>query len=112
MLSHLRSSERYDEPETLPSSIRLICLTGADGGHDTYVFTGAYGNDIVTDFQPGNGIHDVLQLDASVWAGYGDVIAHTTDDGAGNTTIAFGGNSILLLHVSKSQFAEDDFQFV
>src|SRR4029078_12145440 len=32
MLSHLRSCERYDEPETLPSSIRLICLMSADGG--------------------------------------------------------------------------------
>src|SRR5207344_2206586 len=33
MLSHLRSCERYDEPETLPSSICLICPTSADGGH-------------------------------------------------------------------------------
>ena len=33
MLSHLRSCERYDEPETLPSLICLICPTSADGGH-------------------------------------------------------------------------------
>src|SRR5271169_5285020 len=32
MLSHLRSCERYDEPETLPSSICLIRPTSADGG--------------------------------------------------------------------------------
>ena len=32
MLSHLRSFERYDEPETIPSSIRPICLMSADGG--------------------------------------------------------------------------------
>src|SRR4029077_8539671 len=32
MLSHLRSCERYDEPETLLSSICLICPTSADGG--------------------------------------------------------------------------------
>src|ERR1035437_7247401 len=32
ILSHLRSCERYDEPETLPSSIPLICLMSADGG--------------------------------------------------------------------------------
>jgi hypothetical protein len=32
MLSHLRSCERYDEPETLPSSICLFCPTSADGG--------------------------------------------------------------------------------
>jgi hypothetical protein len=33
LLSHLRSCERYDEPETLPSSICQFCLTSADGGH-------------------------------------------------------------------------------
>ena len=41
----------------------------------------------------------------------GDVLAHTTDDSAGNTTIALGGNSVLL-HVVKAQLVEDDFQFV
>jgi hypothetical protein len=35
MLSHLRSCERYDEPETLPSSICLICPTSADGGQSS-----------------------------------------------------------------------------
>jgi hypothetical protein len=30
-LSHLRSLKGYDEPEILPSSIRRICLKGADG---------------------------------------------------------------------------------
>jgi hypothetical protein len=33
LLSHLRSCERYDEPETLPSSIGQFCLMSADGGH-------------------------------------------------------------------------------
>src|SRR4029077_13736113 len=38
LLSHLRSCERYDEPETLPYSIRPFCPMSADGGQ----FTGAY----------------------------------------------------------------------
>jgi hypothetical protein len=33
LLSHLRSCERYDEPETFPSSIRPFCPMSADGGH-------------------------------------------------------------------------------
>jgi hypothetical protein len=33
MLSYRRSFERYDEPETIPSSIRPFCLMSADGGH-------------------------------------------------------------------------------
>ena len=32
LLSHLRSYERYDEPETLPSSIHPFCPISADGG--------------------------------------------------------------------------------
>jgi hypothetical protein len=34
LLSHLRSCERYDEPETLPSSICRFCLMSADGPCD------------------------------------------------------------------------------
>jgi hypothetical protein len=30
LLSHLRSYERYDEPETLPYSIRPFCPMSAD----------------------------------------------------------------------------------
>src|SRR4051812_43077711 len=33
LLSHLRSCERYDEPETLPYSIHPVCPMSADGGH-------------------------------------------------------------------------------
>jgi len=32
-LSHLRSFNGYDGPETLPSSTHPICLIGADAGH-------------------------------------------------------------------------------
>src|SRR3954453_6003287 len=33
LLSHLRSYERYDEPETLPYSIPPFCPMSADGGY-------------------------------------------------------------------------------
>src|SRR6476469_5949986 len=42
-LAHLRSCERYDEPETLPSSICLICPTSADGGHPAQAWASARG---------------------------------------------------------------------
>jgi hypothetical protein len=32
LLSHLRSCERYDEPETFPYSIHPVCPMSADGG--------------------------------------------------------------------------------
>ena len=38
LLSHLRSYERYDEPETLPYSIRPFCPMSAVGGQGLHVF--------------------------------------------------------------------------
>jgi len=32
LMPHLRSCERYDEPETLPYSIHPVCPMSADGG--------------------------------------------------------------------------------
>jgi hypothetical protein len=39
LLSHLRSYERYDEPETLPYSIRPFCPMSADGGQSAIKWT-------------------------------------------------------------------------
>src|SRR5271155_1593930 len=43
LLSHLRSCERYDEPETLPSSICQFCLMGADGGQCAHLVAAGEG---------------------------------------------------------------------
>jgi hypothetical protein len=37
LLSHLRSYERYDEPETLPYSIHPVCPMSADGGQSAEI---------------------------------------------------------------------------
>jgi hypothetical protein len=39
LLSHLRSCERYDEPETLPYSIHPVCPMSPDGGQSTRTST-------------------------------------------------------------------------
>jgi hypothetical protein len=48
LLSHLRSYERYDEPETLPYSIRPFCPMSADGGHGMCASTVAIPNNEVS----------------------------------------------------------------
>src|SRR3981189_3052378 len=44
LLSHLRSCERYDEPETLPYSIHPVCPMSADGGQRTGLSSGRLGS--------------------------------------------------------------------
>jgi hypothetical protein len=46
LLSHLRSYERYDEPETLPYSIRPFCPMSADGGHEEHPLAEQLGNSV------------------------------------------------------------------
>jgi L,D-transpeptidase YcbB len=62
MLSHLRSCERYDEPETLPSSICLICPTSADGGQLPHELGTAYVMVNVPDYTL-----KVVNLGRTVW---------------------------------------------
>src|SRR5262249_18705067 len=60
-------------------------LTGGWGAADTYVFTGAFGHDEITNFEP-NGFDqfehrfplDVIQFDNTVFASFADVLAAAT----------------------------------
>ena len=56
LLSHLRSYERYDEPETLPFSIRAFCPMSADGDmHGTSGGDSATSQDLAADLSsPGS----------------------------------------------------------
>lgn len=82
-------------------------LNGGSGA-DLFVFTGAFGADIIQDFSVSGG--DVIQLDVSRFANFADVMANTTDVG-GNAVISKGGASITLTGVLKSQLSSGDFEF-
>src|SRR5262249_56044330 len=57
--------------------------------------------------------HDVIEFDPSVFANFAAVMAATTDDGQGNTTITLdGSDSIALIGVTKANLSPDDFLFV
>ena len=86
-------------------------LTGG-GGDDTFVFTGLFGSDTVTDFQSGNGAGDLLQLSLGTdFDSFAEVIAaaHEVDR---NTVLDFGTHGTITLDgVSLSKLAADDFLF-
>ena len=86
---------------------------GDSAGNDTFVFSGNFGQSFVTDFQPGAGINDVLQLDSSQWTSVQNILNHTADDGHGNTVITLDAqDSITLYHVQKAQLVADDFLLI
>ncbi|WP_366855650.1 tail fiber protein [Brevundimonas sp.] len=84
-------------------------LTGG-GGADRFDFRSAGGGqDIIADFAAGGSLSDVIWLSSAVFTDYADVLAHTTDDGLGNTVISKGGVHITLTGVLKAQLRSNDF---
>lgn len=76
-------------------------------GNDRFVFKGAFGYDIVSDFDVKN---DVIEVDRSVVANFNALKALAYFEG-GDTFIQLGGNTIVLSGVSLSSLKADDFLF-
>lgn len=98
------------DDDTIEGSAGNDILTGGNGD-DLFVFSGASGADVITDFTAGLGVGDVIRLDGSIFTDYADVRANTTNDGLGNCVISKGGVSITLTGVIKADLASDDFVF-
>jgi hypothetical protein len=82
------------------------------GGADTFVFRPGAGDDLVRDFAGGPGVGDVLDVSAYGFATINDVLASATQAGA-NTVFDFGGgDTLMLLAVTKSSLVADDFIIV
>ena len=78
-------------------------------GHDTFVFTGSFGEDTITSFSP---LHDNIVLAQAMFANFGAVQSDMTQVGA-NTVIAYDpSNVITLTGVKASSLHASDFQFV
>ena len=101
-----------DAGNTLTGGASDDVLTGGLG-NDTFVFAGpAFGHDTITDFAAGAATDDSVQLDASVFTDFADVLAAATEVG-GNTVVTVGANaSIELEGVSIASLHQDDFSFV
>ncbi|MBS0473503.1 MAG: tandem-95 repeat protein [Proteobacteria bacterium] len=85
-------------------------LTGGSGD-DTFVFTNGDGLDTITDFSPGNGSGDVIDLHGYGVANFGALAPLMTQVGA-DTVIAFDpANQITLHNVDMVQLNAGDFLF-
>jgi Ca2+-binding RTX toxin-like protein len=93
--------------DTLNGGAGNDTLTGGDGA-DRFVFTGTFGQDVVTDFQA----NDVIQLDASAFANFAAVQSHAAQAGADVVITLDASNTITLQNVSLASLNAGDFLFV
>lgn len=76
---------------------------GAGTGRDTFVFHANFGKDVVGDFHAGE---DFIQFDRSLFASATSVLAHTANDGHGNSVITYdSADTVTLTGVTKEQLA-------
>ncbi|KZL02783.1 hypothetical protein [Pseudovibrio sp. Ad26] len=87
-------------------------LTGGSSS-DTFRFVGVnFGNDVITDFEAGSSIRDLIKFDQTVFADFNAIIEAASENGA-DTMITLGtSNSVTLKSVSIAELNPDDFQFV
>ena len=97
--------------DTLVGGAGNDTLAGGSGA-DTHVFTGAFGQDTVTDFYAAAGVSDMIRFSTDVFADFAAVMAAASDTAGGVVITASGGRSVTLTGVSKAQLSADDFQFV
>ncbi|MEL6380110.1 MAG: S8 family serine peptidase [Pseudomonadota bacterium] len=88
-------------------------LTGGPG-NDTFIFSGTFGDDLITDFSPGIGSDDVIDLSGvAAITDFADLMANhlTTDPGTGDALITSGFDTIRLVGVAGSDLVSTDFIF-
>ena len=79
------------------------------GGNDTFVFKPLFGNDTITDFQPGQ---DTIEIDQTIFSNFADLQNHMGPPGT-NTVITDANNdTITLLNVAQGNLHASDFHFV
>ncbi len=101
----------YSGNDTLIGGAGNDTLTG--GSHnDRFVFSGAFGHDVIQDMNAGAFIRDVIEINGfgPAFDSFAEILAATTDIG-GNAVIDINGNTITLAGVAKAQLDANDFIF-
>jgi len=104
-----------DNVEAYAPGSPIFALSGDDyltgsSGHDVFVFSQPIGHDVIYNF---DAVSDQIDLIGYAgFTGFGDIQAHTADDGAGNAVITLGdGQSITLHGVDANSLTANDFVF-
>jgi predicted extracellular nuclease len=93
--------------DTLDGGASNDTLTGGADG-DTFVFTGAFGKDVVTDFTSA----DRIQLDHATFADFNAVMSHATQVGADVVVTVDAATAFTLQNVQLANLNSGEFLFV
>ncbi|HEX2590376.1 MAG TPA: hypothetical protein VHL34_02720 [Rhizomicrobium sp.] len=85
-------------------------VMGGGAATDTFVFSGHFGNDIITDFAASGANHDIMKFSHNDFADYADLQAHMTQVGA-DVLISHGDDSVLVQNVTTASLVAGDFLF-
>ncbi len=85
-------------------------LTGGQGG-DVFVYGPGFGNDVITDFAPTGGGHDLIQISKTIFANFAVVHSHMAQVGADVVISADPTDSITLKGVAMASITASDFLF-
>jgi predicted extracellular nuclease len=92
--------------DTLAGGLGDDRLSGEHGA-DRFVFTGAFGRDVVTDFDHG----DVLQFGSGAFSGFADLMAHASQAGDDVVIAVDAQNTVTLQDVTLASLRAGDFLF-
>ena len=81
-------------------------------GNDLFVFEPGFGHDQIFGFAAGQGTEDRLSLVGLGFTSFDDVLARTTDAGAGAVITVDAANTITLFGVTKASLAAEDILLV
>jgi hypothetical protein len=79
---------------------------------DTFSFASLFGRDIIADFTPGGGSHDIINFHAiSALNTFDNVLNHTVQAGSGVVISQDASNTLTLNNVTKASLVTADFTF-
>jgi len=85
-------------------------LSGGQG-IDRFVFGNVFGRDIITDFIPGYGTHEVIQFNLNTFSDYAAVMANATQVGNNVVIDAGNGNTLTLVGIQRADLKDVNFAF-
>ncbi|HEX4766491.1 MAG TPA: cellulase family glycosylhydrolase, partial [Lichenihabitans sp.] len=94
--------------ETQTVAVRGTHALAADGGHDTFVFNPAFGQDLIAGFTASGNAHDTLSLPAAEFGSIAAVLNNATQQGADTVISAHNGDTITLQAVAKADLTIHD----
>ena len=86
-------------------------LTGGRG-YDRFTFMSGFGHDIITDFEAGSRVGDVIAMDSTVFADLDSLLAGGAQVGGDVVFTAASGDTLTLQNTLLTSLHTNDFAFV